>query len=91
MIEITYSRDSLKIKGHAGYAPTGEDLVCAAVTILWRTLVASLNRCEYQEAAGDCYMICGGLADTEAFRIILNGFRLISEHYPEHCRLTKKP
>lgn len=31
------------VKGHAGFAPNGKDIVCAAVTTLVKTSFASLN------------------------------------------------
>ncbi len=43
MIRVTYWRKSNKVKiiGHAGSAPYGEDLVCAAVSALVYTLAAN--------------------------------------------------
>ena len=34
---------ALEIRGHAGYAEKGKDIVCAAVSVLWGTLLASLD------------------------------------------------
>ena len=34
----------LRIAGHAGYAPAGADIVCAAVSALWGTLEAELRQ-----------------------------------------------
>lgn len=36
----------LRIQGHAGYAESGKDIVCAAVSALWGTLNMELDRRE---------------------------------------------
>lgn len=43
MIEVNRSGSGLTIQGHAGYAPAGQDIVCAAVSVLVQTLCASLK------------------------------------------------
>lgn len=45
MIEVTYNKTafSVTVKGHAQSAPLGEDLVCAAATILARTLAEDVK------------------------------------------------
>ena len=40
MIKIKYTKDSLEITGHAGYADYGKDIVCASVSTL---VVCSIN------------------------------------------------
>jgi len=37
---------SLEISGHAGYAPAGQDIVCAGVSTLYGVLVAELDERE---------------------------------------------
>ncbi len=32
------------VKGHAGYRPPGEDIICAAVSMLTQTILLGLNR-----------------------------------------------
>ena len=46
MISIQCKGYSLRITGHAGYAPAGQDIVCAAVTILSYALGGMLLRAE---------------------------------------------
>lgn len=49
MIRVVIWRDlegnpsGLTVKGHAGYAPKGEDIVCSAVSALAQTAVLSLR------------------------------------------------
>ena len=51
MIEIVYDRMRLRLTadGHAGFAEAGQDIVCAAVTILVYTLAAAVGN---MDAAG---------------------------------------
>jgi len=48
MIEVRYDRHHgrLQLQGHAGSAPKGEDLVCAAVSALCCTLAENLRKRE---------------------------------------------
>lgn len=43
MIDVTVRKDRLTVSGHAGYAASGEDIICAAVTALSGTLVKSIE------------------------------------------------
>ena len=43
MIQVMVRENEISVKGHAGFAPPGRDLVCAAVSALTLTLAESLN------------------------------------------------
>ena len=43
MITVTASEYGIKAVGHAGYAPIGQDIVCAAFTILMSTLAEHIE------------------------------------------------
>ena len=43
MIIIKVYSNEIKVRGHANYAPHGQDIVCAGVTALTQTLVESLK------------------------------------------------
>ncbi|MCI7181565.1 MAG: ribosomal-processing cysteine protease Prp [Schaedlerella sp.] len=43
MIEVIVHQDGIKISGHAGYAPQGQDIVCAAVSAITQTLIKSIE------------------------------------------------
>ena len=43
MITVQIRPESLKIRGHAGYAPRGLDIVCAGITALTQTLIHSIE------------------------------------------------
>ena len=42
MITITRTPDTITVCGHAGYAPHGQDIVCASISSLFQTLIYSL-------------------------------------------------
>lgn len=44
MIKIIVKDNGIEITGHASYAPSGQDIVCAAVSILAQTFVASIEK-----------------------------------------------
>ena len=55
MIEVIYDRDvpSISASGHAGYAPAGQDIVCAGVSALLETLAMyATDTSLYDFAAG---------------------------------------
>lgn len=95
MITITYgSREppSLTIRGHSGYATQGTDIVCAAVSALFQTLIDSLN--EYtndlvsvRSEPGDGLIMWRGRISDKG-RLLLDsallGLRDIAEMHPEH-------
>lgn len=43
MIQVMVRDNEISVKGHAGFAPPGRDLVCAAVSALTLTLIESLK------------------------------------------------
>ena len=43
MIEVNVRLDGISVLGHAGYAPQGQDIVCAAVTALTQTLIKAFE------------------------------------------------
>lgn len=43
MIVVCIAQDGLTVDGHAGYAETGKDIICAAVSALSQTLIRSMQ------------------------------------------------
>lgn len=95
MINITYkSREppSLTVCGHSGYSTKGRDIVCAAVSALFMTLVNSLN--EYTDdlitvrsEPGDGAITWSGMVSERAQLLLLGtllGLELLSKEYPDH-------
>lgn len=100
MIEIMYYRAEhrVKIKGHASSAEYGKDLICAAVTMLCRTLAADcINMGSDMRIKEVSAKLRPGEADisirpqkklrsvvTLVFDSVCTGFEILSRQYPEY-------
>lgn len=80
MIKVRLTEGCLSIKGHSGTARYGQDLVCAAVSILAETLAGVLK--------GEEVTLGQGLAEfrfsqmTPEIRFVLRGLSLLQQAYP---------
>lgn len=105
MIRITYRREPLivDVEGHAYTGVPGEDIVCAAATMLVYTLAAAVAN---SEDAGSSYdstiYIDSGKAEIACtprakyksilghdFDIICSGFELLSKKYPNNVSFSR--
>lgn len=68
----------LRMSGHAGAGEPGRDIVCAALSILMYSLVAS--GAEGRVERGEAELL---LPDRDV-DVALCGFRLLAESYPEY-------
>ena len=94
MIVINVREECISIRGHAGYAEKGKDIVCAGVTALTQTLIKSIedltiDRPEYEIAPG---MFCMQLKNlSEKSKIPVDSFFIglcsIAEEFPEYIRI----
>lgn len=90
----------LEAYGHAGFAPKGQDIVCAAASMLMETLVYVLagseeaECCAYNEPTGPrvSVRLKGSLdpADLNAMEFAKTGFSLLAEKYPANVRFEDK-
>lgn len=109
MITVKYYADndgreiSLSVKGHAGQAPEGQDIICASASILTYTAAqyASREDClEHLVQSPDIRMESGdalirlkldtasAFADTcKAFDVCLIGYRLLADNFPQYVEL----
>jgi uncharacterized protein YsxB (DUF464 family) len=90
---------SCKAIGHAGAGRTGEDIVCAAVSVLMRTAVRVLSdrkgisiRCEAPEP-GFLSLEADYTAEGKDFLFaagvfLSEGLASVAEEYPHYCKLT---
>lgn len=95
MIEISITDRTVKISGHADYAPPGQDIVCAAVSVLSQTLIESLERLTEDTIT---YNIKPGMVDinyrnlSERGKLLLDSFfvgvRMIAAEYPDNVKLS---
>lgn len=95
MIRVMVRKDAITIKGHAGYAAAGQDIVCAGVSALTQTLIKSIedlaaDRIQYQISPGRVDIKCVNL--SEKARIIVDSFFigvcLIADEFPDHVRVV---
>lgn len=94
MIAVSVRKDGIEISGHAGYAETGKDIVCAGVTALTQTLIRSLEDLTRDEIE---YDISPGRADihyrnlSEEGRLLVDSFFIgvcsIADEFPDHVRI----
>ena len=94
MIVITHQDNTITVKGHAGYAPHGQDIVCASISALVQVFVASVEqlssdtlKCEI--GRGNAVISYKNL--SEKSRTLLDSFfvgvKLIADSYPQHVRI----
>lgn len=94
MIAVSVRKDGIEISGHAGYAETGKDIVCAGVTALTQTLIRSLEHLTRDEIE---YGILTGKVDihyrnlSEEGKLLVDfffiGVCLIADEFPEYVRI----
>lgn len=103
MIEIIYEADpeggklTMRAEGHAGYAPAGQDIVCAAVSCLMQTLAYSAaedehtSSCIYQGKDGPVVNVEAGdsVLMRDKFELVADGLDLLAEQYPENVNFKK--
>lgn len=90
-LDADYDGLSLAVDGHSGSAPRGEDLICAAASILIQTLVENLrgiNAYELGDGHFKCYVTEAELQPLVTFAA--DGLRLLSEEYPEYVSYKQK-
>jgi hypothetical protein len=88
-----------KALGHAGAGKSGEDIVCAAVSVLMRTACGILSdrkgitlRCGAPEK-GQMWLEAGYEADGKDFLntagvFLIEGLSSIAREYPKNCKLN---
>lgn len=88
----------LEASGHAGYAPAGQDIVCAGASTLMQTLCALLAGEEgtksgaWDEPDGPRLAVTAAAPQKPwvegAFEFAKAGFALLAERYPDHIRFA---
>ena len=95
MIEVTVCKDEIKISGHANYAVSGSDIVCAGVTALAQTLIKSIedltdDKMEYEISPGRVDIKYGNLSEKSRALVdsFFIGICMIADEFPEYIRIT---
>lgn len=95
MITIRSDEGGFSITGHAGYAPPGQDIVCAAISALLQTFVASVEELTEDNiksviSAGNAVIRYTDL--SEQGRLLIKSFfvgvQMIAESYSQYVRLV---
>lgn len=107
MIKVIYEADpeggklTMRAEGHAGYAPAGQDIVCAAVSVLAQTLA---NKVDAAARSGRLLTSCvqhgetfvvqalpkpgpNNLMVASWFDFVEEGLRALAEAYPDNVEL----
>jgi len=94
MTTIEIGEDHIHVFGHSGYAESGHDIVCSAISVLTESLDRYLRRTENQvetiESDGEYTIYLNHLNDTGG-AIINEYIRMIDEiskDYPNNVRRT---
>jgi uncharacterized protein YsxB (DUF464 family) len=96
MIEVKHEENKITVSGHAGYAPIGQDVVCAGVSTLAQNLIASIeifteDQIKYVMQPGTVHIQHGDL--SEAAQLLVDSFfvgiNLIANSYPDYVRVSK--
>ena len=95
MIVVCVRKDGITVNGHANYAETGKDIVCAGVTALIQTLIKSIgdlteDKIEYEISPGRADIHYGDL--SEAGTLLVDSFFIgicqIADEFPDHVRIA---
>lgn len=89
MICVRFEGRSVTVEGHAGYAPQGQDIVCAAVSALVYVQALLLQ----EAGALEDLVTADGFAELKLCRsvrcrVLELGLRWLSETYPRYVQVT---
>lgn len=103
MVSIQCKGYSLRITGHAGYAPEGQDIVCAAVTILSYALGGALLNAQDEGLLrdepivdlrpGDITIACAPKRERVVramWDTALLGMQMVANEYPKNVRFERE-
>lgn len=103
MIVVTKEGYELRLSGHAGAAPYGEDIVCAAVSALFCTLAGGISAHEelFERTpvvylrSGDSFVQCEPKAECREtvdvlYDVFLSGIYSIAIQHPENLKIIIK-
>jgi uncharacterized protein YsxB (DUF464 family) len=107
MIKVVIQRapegkiESFQVRGHAGFADAGDDIVCAAASILIQNAVNSIEtllHVKIPDKSGSGYVECQipSLEEhvSEQTQLLLEsmayGLRVLADEYPKHVIVKDK-
>ena len=94
MIQISKRKNGFTIEGHADFAESGKDIVCAGVSTLAQNFIASIEK--LTEDIVD-YTITDGFLDVEIEKLsavsktllasFFIGVKMVADEYPDNVKL----
>lgn len=83
--DVENGRMLFVVRGHAGVAPKGEDLICAAATILARALGETVTGDKEVRIEDGVFVLNCELTEKNRayFDVAAKGFKLLGTQYPE--------
>jgi len=95
MITIQHRPGLITVSGHSGYAPPGQDIVCAAISTLTQTLAASVDELTNDRIQSDIrqgYAVIRYKEDlSEQGKLLIRSFFIgvsgVASAYPEHVKI----
>lgn len=91
LIEISVRKGGTTVGGHAGYAPQGQDIVCAGISVLTQSLVKSIDaltddKIEYEISPGRADIHYGNLSEKSQTLVdsFFVGVSMIASEYPDY-------
>ncbi len=94
MIVVNVREGGITVSGHAGFAETGKDIVCAGVTALTQSLIRSMqgltkDKIEFEISPGRVDIKHRNL--SEAGKLLVDSFFigvcLIADEFPDNVRV----
>lgn len=97
MITVTIEDNRIKASGHAGYAPKGHDIVCAAFSALSLTLDRAVNALtddDIQISIESGKMNAQWQRASPQGQLLINayieGVKALAENYPEYIKVQAR-
>lgn len=91
MVTASLAGDTLTVSGHAGYAPPGQDIVCAAVSTVVVLCEAALDAfgCDWTETDdGRAVTVTAhGPTAQMVLAVAIKTLRRLAAQYPAHVRV----
>lgn len=97
MIQVTITEQEIEIVGHAGFAPIGQDIVCASVSVLVQNFIQSIetltqDTITYDMKPGAVHIhLKSNLSDVAQVLkdSFILGIQSISDEYPSYIKMAK--
>lgn len=89
MIKAAFGDNSLWICGHSGHSPKGQDIVCAAVSILSEATAAALKARDIPAiiVRGDGFFACAAGSGGDMMEPARQGLLLLARHYGDNVEV----